>query len=226
MKKDLTELVFILDRSGSMAGLESDTIGGFNSFIEKQKDVDGECLVSTVLFNQASTVIHDRVSLGKIEKMTRKDYLASGTTALIDALGDAIKALVPLRRDGDLDQGGDGLVDGVVPVDDGLVAQDHMVPLQLRDLGGDLRLGHVAQRRKLGVGQGAVLFDLFEQPQFVLLIPHKKPPERYVLKFVSLYTLSRKKDRRKFTKFPQFCRFSVVLLHIFRRSGQTAGETE
>ena len=90
MKKDLTELVFILDRSGSMAGLESDTIGGFNSFIEKQKDVDGECLVSTVLFNQASTVIHDRVSLGKIEKMTRKDYLASGTTALIDALGDAI----------------------------------------------------------------------------------------------------------------------------------------
>ncbi|MBR3006318.1 MAG: VWA domain-containing protein [Erysipelotrichaceae bacterium] len=90
MKKNLTELVFILDRSGSMAGLESDTIGGYNSFLEKQKEEDGSCLVSTVLFNQHSKVIHDRVDLVKIEKMERKDYLASGTTALIDAMGDAI----------------------------------------------------------------------------------------------------------------------------------------
>ena len=90
MKKNLTELVFILDRSGSMAGLESDTIGGYNSFLEKQKEEDGSCLVSTVLFNQHSKVIHDRVDLVKIEKMDRKDYLASGTTALIDAMGDAI----------------------------------------------------------------------------------------------------------------------------------------
>ncbi len=90
MKKNLTELVFILDRSGSMAGLESDTIGGYNSFLEKQKEEDGSCLVSTVLLNQHSKVIHDRVDLVKIEKMDRKDYLASGTTALIDAMGDAI----------------------------------------------------------------------------------------------------------------------------------------
>ena len=90
MKKNLTELVFILDRSGSMAGLESDTIGGYNSFLEKQKEEDGSCLVSTVLFNQHSKVIHDRVDLVKVEKMDRKDYLASGTTALIDAMGDAI----------------------------------------------------------------------------------------------------------------------------------------
>ena len=90
MKKDLTELVFILDRSGSMHGLVDDTIGGFNSFVEKQKDVDGECLVSTVLFNSRSDVIHDRVSLKEIPEMTRKEYVPSGSTALIDAMGDAI----------------------------------------------------------------------------------------------------------------------------------------
>ena len=90
MNKELTELVFILDRSGSMSGLESDTIGGFNSFVEKQKDVDGKCLVSTVLFNQTSKVIHDRVPLDTVRKMTRDDYFASGSTALIDAMGDAI----------------------------------------------------------------------------------------------------------------------------------------
>ena len=90
MKKNLTELVFILDRSGSMHGLEDDTIGGFNSFIEKQRDVDGKCLVSTVLFNSRSEVVHDRISLNEIDKMTRKDYVPSGSTALIDAMGDAI----------------------------------------------------------------------------------------------------------------------------------------
>ena len=90
MKKNLTELVFILDRSGSMHGLEEDTIGGFNSFIEKQKEVDGDCLVSAVLFNQNSKVVYDRVSLKQIREMTRQDYVPSGCTALIDAMGDAI----------------------------------------------------------------------------------------------------------------------------------------
>ena len=90
MKKNLTELVFILDRSGSMSGLERDTIGGFNSMIEKQKKQDGECIVSTVLFNNDSQVIHDRVPLDKIEPMTERDYYVSGGTALIDAIGGAI----------------------------------------------------------------------------------------------------------------------------------------
>lgn len=90
MKKDLTELVFILDRSGSMSGLEKDTVGGFNSFIEKQKGVDGECLVSVVLFNNISSVTYDRVGLKEIRKMELNDYVPSGSTALIDAMGDAI----------------------------------------------------------------------------------------------------------------------------------------
>ncbi len=90
MKKDLSELVFILDRSGSMSGLESDTIGGYNSFLDKQKETEGECLVSTVLFNQHSKVIHDRVDIREVEHLQKEDYFASGTTALIDALGDSI----------------------------------------------------------------------------------------------------------------------------------------
>ena len=90
MKKNFTELVFILDRSGSMAGLESDTIGGFNAMIEKQKKQDGECIVSTVLFNDRDTVIHDRVPLDKIRPMTEHDYCVGGCTALIDAIGGAI----------------------------------------------------------------------------------------------------------------------------------------
>ena len=93
MNKNLTELVFILDRSGSMHGLEDDTIGGFNSFIEKQKDVDGQCLVSTVLFNQTSKVIYDRASLKEIKEMTGQEYVPSGSTALIDAMGDSITHL-------------------------------------------------------------------------------------------------------------------------------------
>lgn len=90
MKKDLTEMVFVLDRSGSMSGLEKDTIGGFNSLIDKQKRVEGDCLVSAVLFNSRSKVIYDRVGLSTIRKMTLDDYVPSGSTALIDALGDAI----------------------------------------------------------------------------------------------------------------------------------------
>ena len=90
MKKNLTEMVFILDRSGSMAGLEADTIGGFNSMIERQKKTEGEALVSTVLFSNGSTVIHDRVPLQKIEPMTDRQYYVGGCTALIDAIGGAI----------------------------------------------------------------------------------------------------------------------------------------
>ncbi|MBR2868409.1 MAG: hypothetical protein IKB88_05010 [Clostridia bacterium] len=90
MKNNITELVFILDRSGSMAGLESDTIGGFNAMIEKQKKQDGECYVSTVLFDNVSEVLHDRVKLSEIKPMTDKDYTVRGCTALIDAIGGAI----------------------------------------------------------------------------------------------------------------------------------------
>lgn len=85
-----TELVFIIDRSGSMQGLEADTIGGFNSMIEKQKAEEGECLVSTLLFDDVSEVLHDRVRLEDIKPMTRKDYYVRGCTALIDAIGGAI----------------------------------------------------------------------------------------------------------------------------------------
>ena len=94
MKNNMTELVFILDRSGSMAGLESDTIGGFNSMIEKQKKQDGECYVSTVLFDNESEVLHDRVKLGDVPKMTDNDYTVRGCTALIDAIGGAIHHIV------------------------------------------------------------------------------------------------------------------------------------
>lgn len=89
-KSNLTELVFILDRSGSMAGLESDTIGGFNSMIEKQRKEDGECYVSTILFDNFSEVLHDRVKLSEIKPMTDREYTVRGCTALIDALGGAI----------------------------------------------------------------------------------------------------------------------------------------
>ncbi len=87
---NITELVFILDRSGSMSGLESDTIGGFNAMLEKQKQIGGECFVSTVLFDNESTVLHDRVPLAEVAPMTAEDYRVGGSTALIDAIGGAI----------------------------------------------------------------------------------------------------------------------------------------
>ena len=90
MKKNLTELVFILDRSGSMAGLEGDTIGGFNAMIEKQKKEEGHAYISTILFDNVSEVIHDRVSLNRIPKLTEKEYYVRGCTALLDAVGGAI----------------------------------------------------------------------------------------------------------------------------------------
>ena len=90
MNKNLTEIVFILDRSGSMAGLEGDTIGGFNSMIEKQKRESGEALISTVLFDNETEVIHDRVDIKKIALLTDRDYYVRGCTALLDAVGGAI----------------------------------------------------------------------------------------------------------------------------------------
>ena len=90
MKKGLTELVFILDRSGSMAGLERDTIGGFNAMIEKQKREAGEALVSTVLFDSECSVIHDRADIRELAPLTEKEYYVCGTTALLDAIGGAI----------------------------------------------------------------------------------------------------------------------------------------
>ena len=90
MKKGLTEMVFILDRSGSMAGLETDTIGGYNSMVEKQKLLEGEALVSTVLFDHESMVICDRMPLSKVPEMTEEEYFVRGCTALLDAVGGAI----------------------------------------------------------------------------------------------------------------------------------------
>ena len=90
MRKNLTEMVFILDRSGSMQGLEKDTIGGFNGMIEKQKKVEGEALISTVLFDHESAVLYDRVNIWDIRPMTEEDYTVRGCTALLDAMGGAI----------------------------------------------------------------------------------------------------------------------------------------
>jgi len=91
MKKNLTEIVFILDRSGSMSGLEGDTIGGFNSLLEKQKKEPGEALISTVLFDNFTEVIHDRVPLDRVKPLTDKEYYVRGCTALLDAVGGAIQ---------------------------------------------------------------------------------------------------------------------------------------
>jgi len=90
MKKNLTEIVFILDRSGSMAGLEADTIGGFNAMIEKHKTVPGQAYISTVLFDTQMDVIHDRIEVQEVLPMTREDYWVRGCTALLDAVGKAI----------------------------------------------------------------------------------------------------------------------------------------
>ena len=98
MKKNLTEMVFILDRSGSMAGLEADTIGGFNAMIEKQRREAGEAFVSTVLFDNFSEVIHDRVSLDKVPQLTRETYYVRGCTALLDAVGDAVRHISNVHK--------------------------------------------------------------------------------------------------------------------------------
>ena len=98
MKKGLTEIVFILDRSGSMSGLENDTIGGFNAMIEKQKKEEGEALISTVLFDGQVEVLHDRVPLKKIEPITDKEYYVRGSTALLDAVGRSIHHIGSIHK--------------------------------------------------------------------------------------------------------------------------------
>ena len=98
MKKNLTEIVFILDRSGSMAGLEEDTIGGFNGMLAKQKGEEGEAYVSTVLFDNHTEVIHDRVDLQKVQPLTRRDYYVRGCTALLDAVGRSIRHIANIHK--------------------------------------------------------------------------------------------------------------------------------
>lgn len=98
MKKGLTELVFILDRSGSMSGLESDTIGGYNSLLEKQKKEDGECIITTVLFDDKYELLHDRINSKGILPITGKEYFVRGSTALLDAIGRSIDKIANAQK--------------------------------------------------------------------------------------------------------------------------------
>lgn len=98
MKKDLVEMVFILDRSGSMSGLEKDTIGGFNSMIEKQKETPGEALVTTVLFDDQYEVLHNRKPINKVPVLSKEQYYVRGSTALLDAIGKSIVNLIDVYR--------------------------------------------------------------------------------------------------------------------------------
>ena len=98
MRKDLTEVVFILDKSGSMSGLEGDTIGGFNSMIAKQKKEAGEAYISTLLFDDDTEVLHDRVPISAIEPLTENQYCVGGRTALLDAIGGAIKHIANIHK--------------------------------------------------------------------------------------------------------------------------------
>ena len=97
-KNNITEIVFILDRSGSMGGLESDTIGGFNSMLRDQKKKEGKAFVSTVLFDHESIVLHDRIPVENVPEMTDSDYTVRGCTALLDAIGDAVKHIGNIHK--------------------------------------------------------------------------------------------------------------------------------
>lgn len=98
MKKGLTELVFIIDRSGSMSGMEKDTVGGFNAMLAKQREEEGEVLVSTVLFNTESVVVHDRVPIDRVKEMTVGDFRVGGGTALLDAIGSAVHHIANVHK--------------------------------------------------------------------------------------------------------------------------------
>ena len=98
MKKNTTELVFILDRSGSMSGLEADTVGGYNSMLEKQKKSGGDVIVTTVLFDSEVETLHDRIDLKKLEPITEKEYFVRGCTALLDAVGSTINRISALQK--------------------------------------------------------------------------------------------------------------------------------
>ncbi len=99
MKKGLTEIVFILDRSGSMGGLEADTIGGYNSMITKQKKEEGDAIISTVLFDDRVELLHDRKDLKSVEDITEKEYFVRGCTALLDAIGGSIKRIGDIQKE-------------------------------------------------------------------------------------------------------------------------------
>lgn len=99
MKKGLTEIVFILDRSGSMSGLEADTIGGYNSMLDKQKKEEGDAIISTVLFDDQAEILHDRKNLEKVERITDKEYYVRGCTALLDAVGGAIHHISHIQKE-------------------------------------------------------------------------------------------------------------------------------
>ncbi len=98
MKKNVTEVVFILDKSGSMAGLETDTIGGFNSMLNKQKKAEGDAFVTTVLFNHHNEILHDRINVKGISPITDSDYEVGGTTALMDAIGFSIRKIAKVQK--------------------------------------------------------------------------------------------------------------------------------
>lgn len=98
MKKGLTELVFILDKSGSMCGLEKDTAGGYNAMLEKQKAVAGECRITTVLFDDRHELLHDRVDIRAVHPLTEKEYQVGGSTALLDAIGKTIHKIVNVQK--------------------------------------------------------------------------------------------------------------------------------
>lgn len=98
MKKGLTELVFILDKSGSMSGLETDTIGGYNSMLQKQKEVEGECYITTVLFDNNYELLHDRIDIRAVSPITEKEYQVGGTTALLDAIGRTISKIANAQK--------------------------------------------------------------------------------------------------------------------------------
>lgn len=98
MKKNLTELVFILDKSGSMSGLEKDTIGGFNSMLDQQRKVDGECVITTVLFDNRYELLHDRIDIRAVQPITGKEYFVGGSTALLDAIGKTIQKIGTVQK--------------------------------------------------------------------------------------------------------------------------------
>ncbi len=98
MKKNLTELVFILDKSGSMSGLEKDTIGGYNSMLEQQKNLDGECVITTVLFDNHYELLHDRIDIRAVAPITEKEYRVGGSTALLDAIGKTIHKIGNVQK--------------------------------------------------------------------------------------------------------------------------------
>ncbi|MBE0450835.1 MAG: hypothetical protein IBX70_08310 [Clostridia bacterium] len=98
MKKNLAELIFVLDRSGSMSGLESDTIGGYNAMLRKQMDEEGEAFITTVLFDDQFELLHDRINLKGVRPITEKEYFVRGTTALLDAVGKSIQKIINVQR--------------------------------------------------------------------------------------------------------------------------------